>query len=188
MHDAVGEVLALLAAVSSSAPSLTGPVEAQVPRLAELDWLSGTWLLERPGEFLEESWSAPAGNSMVGHFRWLRGGELWMSELLSITEEETGLVFRLRHFSASMSAWEEKDDAFAYRLTDHGPAYVPFTIMEPRPGRPTRFMFRALAADSLVVRFEADEGGATTSQEFRYGRAAGGPGHSGGRQTPCTSG
>jgi hypothetical protein len=61
--------------------------------------MAGGWVLHRAGEYLDERWSPPTGNSMVGHFRWVRGGALWMTELLTITEEEGDVTFRLRHFS-----------------------------------------------------------------------------------------
>lgn len=138
--------------------------------IEELDWLAGAWVNEGSGARLEEWWSAPVGNSMVGHFRWIRGGELWITELLSITEEEGGVLFRLRHFSADMTPWEAEDDAFVYRLTDRAAGRAAFAALDPRAGRPLRFIFQALPADSLIVRIEAEEDGRPTAQEFRYGR------------------
>lgn len=138
--------------------------------LADLAWLAGGWLLERPGERLEEWWSGPSGDSMVGHFRWIRDGELWITELVTITEEAGGLVFRLRHFSDEMTPWEAEDDAFVYRLTDQADRRATFSIIEPRTGRPHRFIFAALSGDSLLVRLEGEEDGRPSAQEFRYGR------------------
>lgn len=138
--------------------------------IADLDWLAGGWVLERAGERLEERWSQPVGNSMVGHFRWIRGDELWITELVSITAEGDETVFRLRHFSAEMRPWEAEDDAFVYRLTDRAAGRAAFTISEPRAGRPTRFIFEALPGDSLLVRLEGEEDGRPTTMDFRYGR------------------
>lgn len=140
------------------------------PALTDLAWLAGAWALDRTGERLEEWWSAPVGDSMVGHFRWIRDGELWITELVSITEEEAGIVFRLRHFGAGMRAWEDRDDPFVYLQTESAPGRASFSIVEPRPGRPGRFVFQALPGDSLLVRLEGEEGGRPTSQDFRYGR------------------
>lgn len=148
------------------------------PRLAELSWLAGQWMAESAEQRLEEWWSAPVQNSMVGHFRWIRGEQLWITELLSITEEEGEVLFRLRHFSASMHAWEEQDDPFVYRMSDHGEGRVEFTIAEPRPGRPIRFIYQALPGDSLLVRIEGEEDGRPTTQDFRYARVGGDAGGS----------
>lgn len=150
---------------AAGAGSLPGP-ERRPAGLAELAWLAGAWVLERPGERLEEWWSGPAGDSMVGHFRWIRDGELWITELVTITEEAGELVFRLRHFDSEMTPWEAEDDPFSYRLMEQADRSATFTIIEPRAGRPHRFIFEALAGDSLLVRIEGEEGG----QDFRYAR------------------
>lgn len=104
-------VVLLLATAALASPP---PLDAQAdPAVAGLEWLAGAWVLERTGERLEESWSAPVGSSMVGHFRWIRSGELWITELLSITAEAGGVVFRLRHFGPGMEPWEAADDPFS---------------------------------------------------------------------------
>jgi hypothetical protein len=146
------------------------PAAAQEGALAELSWMAGRWVSESSDQRLEEWWSSPVGNSMVGHFRWIRGGRLWITEILSITEAEGEVRFRLRHFDASMHAWEERDDPFIYRMSDRGDGRVEFTIVEPRADRPTRFLFQALPGDSLLVRLEGEEDGRPTTQDFRYGR------------------
>jgi hypothetical protein len=70
-----------------------------------------------------------------------------------------------------MHAWEEREDPFVYRMTGRSAGRVEFTIVEPRAGRPTRFIFEALPGDSLLVRLEGEEDGRPTTQDFRYGRA-----------------
>lgn len=157
--------------IAAACLAMPRTVAAQVAfEMADLDWLAGAWVSDRPGERLEEWWSPPVGNSMVGHFRWIRSGDLWITELLSITKEAGEVVFRLRHFSAEMRPWEAPGDGFVYRLTNHAPGRASFTIAEPRAGRPTRFTYEALPGDSLLVRLEGEEGGGPTTQDFRYGR------------------
>lgn len=164
---------AVLRTLVVAAASLAAPVgaAAQTPsRLPTLEWLSGAWVSDRGSERLEEWWSAPVGNSMVGHFRWIRGGNLWITELVSITEDGGELYFRLRHFSADMTPWEARDDGFLYRLTESARGRVAFAIVEPRAGRPSRFIFESLPGDSLLVRLEGEHEGRATTQEYRYGR------------------
>ncbi|MFW6078243.1 MAG: DUF6265 family protein [Gemmatimonadota bacterium] len=157
-------------AAAATGPAATDRTDHPSATLADLAWLAGGWLLERPGERLEEWWSGPSGDSMVGHFRWIRDGELWITELVTITEEAGEIVFRLRHFSDEMTPWEAEDDAFVYRLTDQADRRATFSIIEPRTGRPHRFIFAALSGDSLLVRLEGEEDGRPSAQEFRYGR------------------
>ena len=50
-------------------------------------WFSGTWVGGEGGTHIEESWSEPHGNSMVGSFRMLKGGAPQFYELMSIERE-----------------------------------------------------------------------------------------------------
>ncbi|HUF65795.1 MAG TPA: DUF6265 family protein [Gemmatimonadaceae bacterium] len=139
--------------------------------LTDLEWLAGAWTLEQPGERLDEHWSPPAANSMVGHFRWISSGQLRLTELLTITEEAGEVVFRLRHFSARMRPWEAQDDPFTYRLSGRSHSHAVFSSTEVRTGRPHRFIYRALPGDSLLVRLEGDSAGRPTIQEYRFGKS-----------------
>lgn len=144
---------------------------AEAAPLADLAWIAGSWRLQIPGEYLDEQWSPPVGNSMIGHFRWVRGDSLWITEHLSITAESDTVVFRLRHFSNQMAPWEEAEDPFVYLLTERGEERVTFELPEPRPDRPSGFVYQALPGDSLLVRIEREQDGETVTQDFRYGRA-----------------
>jgi hypothetical protein len=157
-------------AAARDAGETPGEASANASPLADLEWLAGSWAMEGATEHLEERWSRPVGNSMVGSFRWVRDGALWITELLSITQEAGDVIFRLRHFSAVMRPWEAADDAFHYRLTERSPTRVTFTIMEARNGRPDRYIFAALPGDSLLVRLEAAVDGQPSTQEFRFAR------------------
>lgn len=172
MRRSIARFLLLAAVVGTAVhPSLVASEDVLRSPLADLAWIAGAWHLERPDGYLDERWSPPVGNSMVGHFRWVRGDALWITELLTITEEEGEVIFRLRHFSDRMRPWEDPDDAFVYRLADRAPGRLVFTIAEPRAGRPDRVIYEALPGDSLLVRLEGERQGEAVVQEFRYGPA-----------------
>ena len=86
-------------------------------RLAQLAWFKGHWATTADGNPLEEYWSAPLADSMVGAFRWFKEGKLWMTEFLNITVEGDDVIFRLKHFDRKMVGWEEKDKAINMKLT-----------------------------------------------------------------------
>lgn len=96
----------------------SGEFEISVARI-----LAGTWSESRPSaqgaSFVEEIWSAPHGDNVVGSFRWLGpDGKASMYELLTITQEQDGVFLRLRHFGPSLEAWEERDEPKTLRLTE----------------------------------------------------------------------
>jgi len=87
----------------------TGARVAAGATLADLAPLAGTWRGAIPGAageaVVEEIWSEPLGDTIVGLFRWIApGGRASMVELLSIREEPEGLVLRLLQRGATLEA------------------------------------------------------------------------------------
>lgn len=101
--------LAALTLISSAPGAGDEPAAAARPTtVADLAWLSGTWVTAQEGVYLEETWSTPEADSLVGMFRWVQGGTTGMYELMSIEQEDAGPVFRLRHFNRGLSPWESE--------------------------------------------------------------------------------
>ena len=84
-----GTLMLFLAA--SWAGSSARPAEVH-----ELAWLSGRWVMEKDGQYVEETWSPAVNDALVGCLRWACKGEVWLYELMSIEAEEGSLVLRLR--------------------------------------------------------------------------------------------
>lgn len=143
------------------------PAADAAAQLASLAWIEGVWVSRQGKDTLEESWFAPHGDSMVGMFRWMKDGDLWMTELMTITIDDGALVFRLRHFDRRHTAWEEKDAPMTcklksiadrevtfervdgkkagsgYRIACPGPDAYEVTLLPPEnaPGNPQKFTF-----------------------------------------------
>jgi len=130
-------------------------------------WIAGHWGQERPGGLLEEIWSKPQGDSMMGVFRWIKKGKVWIYEILTIREEEGTLVLRFRHFSDKLSTWEPKDEPITYRLTKATDREAIFE--NPESDKFRRFAFR-LDGDDMVVSVGSFRDGKVSSSEFRYSR------------------
>ncbi len=78
--------------------------------LSTLGWLRGSWEGAgiRGGKALEV-YSEAAGGQMAGHFRQLKpDGSVMFYELMAITEKEGSLHYRLKHFNADLTGWEEQ--------------------------------------------------------------------------------
>lgn len=90
--------------------------------IADAAFLAGDWSAvrtsERGGnEFVQEVWTAPAGNNMLGMFRWVNAaGKPIVFEILTIVEEGNSLALRLRHQTATGVSWEEKDKPATFTL------------------------------------------------------------------------
>lgn len=85
-------------------------------RVADFAWLAGTWKGEGLGGVMEEVWSAPAGDAMVGHFRLVRNDKPSFYEIMTLVESESSVEMRLKHVNPDMTGWEEKADFVTFRL------------------------------------------------------------------------
>ena len=85
--------------------------------LSDIAWLTGSWIGEKDGDPIEEQWSAPAGDALMGMFRWLKEGKVFFYEFMTIDRGEEGLVLRIKHFNPGLIGWEEKEDSFSCVLS-----------------------------------------------------------------------
>lgn len=140
---------------------------ATSPKLAPLAFISGRWQTEFDGNQLEEYWSPPAGDSMMGVFRWMKNGKVWMNELLTVVDEGEQVVFRLKHFDAKMVGWEEKADALTLKLVRAEANEAVFEGMKAE--QPLRFTYR-MAGEALQIRIDGSRDGKPKTDEFTLRR------------------
>ncbi|MCC6321205.1 MAG: hypothetical protein IT438_07195 [Phycisphaerales bacterium] len=101
-----------------SAPEAPKAPAAPKFTIADAGFLAGTWRGEKNGGVVEEMWSEPQGNNILGTFRWLKkDGKPVMFEMLAITEEDGAVRLRLRHYSARLGAKEDKDNPLTLILS-----------------------------------------------------------------------
>ena len=136
--------------------------------IADVAWITGEWAKENDKDRLEETWSVPRGDSMIGMFRWLKDGKVWIYELLTIREERGTLVLRFRHFGNDMSSWEPKNEPLTYRLASFSDNEVVFE--NPSSDSHRRYSFSRPDLNMLVVRVGALSEGKRSSSEFVYRR------------------
>lgn len=85
-------------------------------RVADLAWLAGQWEGQGISGPAREVYSPPAGGQIAGHFTQLRDGKVWFHEILSIAETGNTLEYRLKHFNADLTGWEEKAEVKSFPL------------------------------------------------------------------------
>ncbi len=82
----------------------------------DLAWLQGHWRGVGLGGEVEEMWSAPSQDAMLGSFRLLKDGKTVFSELITIVDDSGSLVLKVKHFTPEFVGWEEKDKSVDFRL------------------------------------------------------------------------
>ena len=108
---------------AAAAPAAAQETRAATPgatappaRVADLAWLAGTWEAEGITGPAREVYSPPIGGQMTGHFIQTRGDGIWFFEIVSIAESGGSLEYRLKHFNADLTGWEERDEVRRFPL------------------------------------------------------------------------
>jgi hypothetical protein len=86
--------------------------------LKDLSFLDGRWLGTYNGGPIEASWTAPAGNSIVGFIRMTKDDKPALYELFAFEQTEKGPVAMVKHFKPGMISLEEKEVADRYNFIE----------------------------------------------------------------------
>ncbi|HYX20877.1 MAG TPA: DUF6265 family protein [Thermoanaerobaculia bacterium] len=143
-------LVALLALVAI--PALAAPPGT----LSDFGWLAGRWIDDAGGKLSEETWNAPSGDAMQGMWRYVVDGQARIYEILTISQEDGGLVMRVRHFDPRLVAREEKAAPVVLKLVSSGDRMGVFE--GPEPGGPTviRLTYVSPSDGTLNVTLEKD--------------------------------
>ena len=89
-------------------------------QIADLAWLAGEWVGTGIAGEAREVYSPPAGGAIAGHFIQTDGkGGTSFYEIMQIALRDGSLVYRLKHFNADLTGWEEKNEVREFRLVAH---------------------------------------------------------------------
>ncbi len=100
--------------------------------IEDLGFLTGSWRGESHGSLIEETWLPPEEGNLTGVFRMTGDGAVQLVEIMTLTEVDDGIVYRLRHFDTALVPWKSEAD---------GPIQA-----------------KAVLVDKDSVRFEFEEG------------------------------
>jgi Domain of unknown function (DUF6265) len=111
---------------SANTLKLDRPENQPKARVADLAWLEGTWAGTGLGGTVEETWSHPLGDNILGMFRLVKDGKVVFCELFAVIEVNGTLVAKVKHFDGKLVGWEEKDAAVNFPLVRLTPTEVNF--------------------------------------------------------------
>ncbi|MGV3657529.1 MAG: DUF6265 family protein [Chitinophagaceae bacterium] len=133
--------------------------------IKDLRFLQGVWQTQHEWGDMEEAWSAPEGNSMMGSFRCVKDGKVIFYEFMVIEQKDTVPVLYLRHFSPGSVAWEDKEAPGLYPLTKLEPGKAQFHKSD---GRVVLTFRRTAPAQLQIVLESANKEGKWETTEFNY--------------------
>jgi hypothetical protein len=130
---------------------------AQKPGLADLSWLAGSWTGTSRGIEMEEHWTAPKGNSMVGLHRDVGKGRTLLFEFLRIEQQGDQIVY--------LSMPNGRSPATPFPLKEVSGTRVVFE--NPTHDFPQRIIYWKDGND-LRARIEGTQNGKAGGEEWRW--------------------
>lgn len=135
------------------------------PALTDLAWIAGNWVGGEDEALIHEHWSVPESNTMMGMFRLVQDGKVVFYEFMTLTQEESGPVLRIKHFDPGLEGWEEKNESVVFDLKETGTRRAVFeTLVE---GNPENLVYER-SDDELVITLIKPA--KDSRSEFRYRR------------------
>ena len=143
--------IACAALLATAGPGASGA--ARTFTLADLDWIEGTWRASQTDASgvhaeSEEHWGAAIGESRLGWFRSVRGGQVRFYEFEVMRADSLGVRVHVKHYDREVRGWEAADSSSVFRLVRLGEREASFE--DPRDER-YPFMHWAVRGDSLHV-------------------------------------
>ena len=127
------------------------------PAIADLAWMAGSWSGESGGIQMEEHWTAPKGNSMVGLHRDVGKGRTMLFEYLRIEQQGDQIVY--------LSMPNGRSPATPFPLKELSATRVVFE--NPAHDFPQRIIYWKDGND-LRARIEGTRNGKTVGEEWRW--------------------
>ena len=150
-------VLSLLTGVPHAVPARPAP-----PTLADLAFMAGCWRgPSADGATIEEYYTAPSDNLMLGLSRYTKNGRVTGYEFTTIAREGATIVLTPR---------PSGQEPVPFRLTRVDSAGAVWE--NPAHDFPKLIAYRRASGDSLVARIEGPGRAGIRSVEWRMGRSA----------------
>jgi hypothetical protein len=146
-------VMAIFAATAGASAN----DQATKPTIADLSWLAGSWTGTTQGIEMEEHWTAPKGNSMVGLHRDVGKGRTLLFEFLRIEQHGDQIVY--------LSMPNGRSPATPFPLKEVSGTRVVFENL--KHDFPQRIIYWKDGND-LRARIEGSQNGKTSGEEWRW--------------------
>ena len=118
--------------------------------------ITGNWRGTIGNDTVEEVWSEPLANTMMGMFRWISENKIRFFELILIDVSTGKITIKIKHFNADFTGWEEKDGFVPYELVDLTNTKV--TFGSSSPSEQGRLIYERKDKSKLVINLEMKDG------------------------------
>jgi hypothetical protein len=161
----MAHALLVLAALLLAGPGLP-PQQPAASTLDRLTWMAGEWKMNRGTACIEEQWTRPAGDMLLGMSRTIQGGRTTSFEFMRIVSRADGVYF---------VAQPDGRPPVDFKLASDSGAELVFV----NPGHADhlkRIVYRRPGTGQLAARIEGEDGGKPFSADYVYSASTGGCG------------
>lgn len=137
--------------------------------LQALSFMQGVWVgKSKTSAFVEEYWSNPEGDSMIGHCRFQKNGITTFYELMAIVKSPKGIVLRMRHFNDQFKGWAESEESGDCYLRTCRNQQAVFDNKNEK--NRVIVTYKKVGPDTMHVEVESTQNGKTSKYPFEYKR------------------
>lgn len=130
--------------------------------IADLAWIAGSWTGLAMGGRVTETYSAPLGGRITGHFVLEDGkGQVAFTEIVDYVPLGPSLAYRVRHFNADMTGWEDKTGK---------PVVFPLVAVERNRWFFDGMTLERTGPNAMTMWVRIEQGGKTEETPLRFTR------------------
>jgi hypothetical protein len=130
--------------------------------LHDITWLAGQWQISSPTQCVEEEWTEPSSNMLVGMSRTVAAGRTTSFEFMRIEARADGI-----YYVAQPGGRPPVD----FKLASESPTELIF-VNPGHADRLKRVIYRREGDGGLAARIEGENGGKAFSEDYAYRRVS----------------
>lgn len=130
--------------------------------VSDLRFIEGSWKAVWGDRSIDATWSAPAGENIVGYVRVMRDNKVVLYELFAFEQTDGGLVALVRHFGPGLIAREEKETPDHYNFLEAGNGWAMFE----KRGEATRVRYEKRSNNGFAIVIGKQQDGEWVFKDF----------------------
>lgn len=129
-------------------------------KIIDFAWIAGHWKGEAFGGVVEEVWTPPLGDSMLGSFKLVTDHKTSFYEIEILRELDETVILQLKHFNNDLTGWEEKNETVDF----------PLIKIEKNKAYFDGMTFHLISENELMVYVVISDSGEKKEAKFHYKR------------------
>jgi hypothetical protein len=138
---------------SSPKPAVDAAASVTTARLSltDLAWLQGQWAGAWGPRTVTQVWSAPHAGTIVGTLQEVEDDKTLVVELVTLSEEPSGVEYRVLRFTPSLALWEKSGPPILWLMSGDSKKFV---FQNQLDGEPQQIVLMRTDPDTYTTRWQ----------------------------------